>query len=263
MKYFGSVLSISDISPQNAHSWGVDLTKKSFLSKVINLVGVPHIGARIRNRMVLDILKSKKEIGTIIDIGGGIGLTGFYLNQFGYKYLCIDQSKYKIKIAHKLLRESRLKNVNFLLGDIYAKLRVKGKFDCALSMEVLEHVEKPAEMIARMAKFIKPNGVIILSFPSIHHINSLSQGYFGHVRVGYSPRDIKKFASELNLKVERVESFGNSLFCKAGFYVDYFLIKYVPMLSGVFFWVFYPIVVFDQEFFKSNNPIGYVIVLEK
>lgn len=263
MKYFGSILSISDISPQNAHSWGIDLTERSLLSRIINVVGVPHIGARIRNKMVLRILKSKKNIKSIIDIGGGIGLTGFYLNQFKYDYFCIDKSKYKIKIASKLLKASKFKNMEFVLGDIFKEIPIKRKFDCAISMEVLEHVDKPSEMIKQMSKFVKPKGTIILSFPSTHHINGISLEYFGHVRAGYSPSDIKRFISGTNLRIEKVLSFGNTAICKFGFYLDYFLIRYIPLVSGIFFWIFYPIVMLDEKYSTSKNPVGYVVVLKK
>lgn len=262
MKYFGSALSISNISPKNAHSWKIDLTKGSIFSTIISLVGVPHTGSRIRNRVVLRILKSKPNIKSIIDIGGGIGLTGFYLNQFGYEYLGIDKSSYKIRIANRLLNESKYKKIDFLLGDIFKKLPVKNKFDCALSMEVLEHVKQPAEMIDAMSKLVKPKGSIILSFPSVHHVNGISQEYFGHVRVGYTPDDIKKLINGSRLKIESVMPIGNTLLCKIGFYIDYFLIKYIPLVSGVYFWIFYPVVVFDEMYFNSSQPVGYVIVLK-
>lgn len=263
MKYFGSILSVSNISPRNAHGWGLNLKKNSPISKVIDLVGVPHVGARLRNRMVLRTLKSKKKIKSIIDVGGGIGLTGFYLHQFGYEYFGLDKSGYKIKIARRLLKESRFGGIDFIHADIFGKVNISKRFDCALSMEVLEHVKKPGEMLKRISKFIKNGGYLILTFPSTHKLNDLSQEYFGHVRIGYEPADIESLIKNTDLKIEKVRSFGNGALAKLGFYVDYFLIKDSPVLAGLFFWLFYPLAVLDEKFVKSRFPLGYLIVLKK
>ncbi len=263
MKYFGSMLAVSDISPKNAHGWGLNLKSGSPISIIINLLGVPHTGSRIRNRMVLNILRTKRNIKTLVDVGGGIGLTGFYLNQFGYDYFGIDKSGYKIKIAEKLLKQSGIKNIGFVKADMFKNIPVKKKFDCALNMEVLEHVKDPTNLIKRISSLVKRGGYLILSFPSTHQLSEVSQKYFGHVRPGYEPSDIKALINAKYLKIESIHSFGNGLLSKLGFYIDYMLINNVPILAGVFFWVFYPIAVFDQKYIKSKNPIGYVFVLKK
>ena len=263
MKYFGSILSVSDISPKNAHGWGFNLRKGSVFSRLISALGVPHSSSRVRNRIVTKIIKSKKGIRNILDVGSGIGLTGFCLNQFGYRYIGIDKSKYKIDLARRLLKNGEVVNVEFIRADIFKNIGLDEKFDCALCMEVLEHVRYPKMIIERISKFVKKGGVVIFSFPSTHFINSLSEKYFGHVRVGFEPDDIKELIEDGPLQIERVYSFGNSFLSKLLFLLDFVLIKYMPLLEGAFFFLFYPIAVFDQKFSNSKHPLGYVIVLKK
>lgn len=263
MNYFGSILSISNISPRNAHGWGLNLRKGSVLSRIIEIVGVPHTSARIRNRIVSKILKLRLSGRSIIDIGSGIGLTGFYLNQFGFRYLGVDKSRYKIELAKMLAKKSKRDDIEFLQSNILSKPKIKEKFDSALCMEVIEHVRSPELLISTIATYVKKGGLMVFSFPSTHYINSLSKRYFGHIRVGYEPSEIKKFCVGNTARLIKVYSFGNSFPVKIGFLIDFYLIKYLPLLAGVYFWFFYPLAIFDTDLFMSKNPLGYIVVLKK
>ena len=91
----------------------------------------------------------------------------------------------------------------------------------------------------------------------------MSKDYLGHKYVGYEPNYIESLVKDRGIEIKKVYIFGSSPVAKIFFYLDYFLLRLVPVASAAFFFLFYPVIVFDMERFKSNNPVGYVLVLRK
>jgi len=260
---YGSVLSVCDIGPKNSYGWGLNLKNGSLLSWFLGIFGVPHLGARIRNRLVAGILEKNGKGKTIIDVGGGIGLSGFYFSQFGYKYVGIEISKDKINIGRKMAGSRKIKNVEFVLANVFNNYHSKTKANYVLCMEVLEHVKDPTEILRIIYSLLKKDGRAVITFPSSHWINGLSKKYLHHIVVGYELDDIEKFIEKLDFKISRINTFGNGFIGDLCFLIDFFLIKYFPLLAGVFFWFFYPLVILDTKFTRSLKPLGYVMVLQK
>lgn len=263
MRYYGSTLSLSDVNPNNSYGWKLSFKKGGIYSLLISLFGAPHLGARIRHRILTKILQKPKRNESVFDIGCGFGLESLYLSEKKYKVFGVDKSKHKINIAKKLALELKDKNVYFKTGDIFKLNNVSKKFDNAILFEVLEHVKEPKKMILSISKFLKRNGLLVISFPSKHQINSMSKKYLGHEYIGYDPKDINKYLKGNNMQIKKIYTFGNSWFIKIFFYIDYLLLRFIPLASALFFFVSYPLVVFDMEKFKNNNPMGYVLILKK
>lgn len=262
MRYYGSLLSLADVDPNNSYGWKLNFRRGGVSSFLISIFGAPHLGARIRHRILTKILKNPKNNESVLDAGCGFGLESLYLGEKGYNVLGVDKMKAKIKIAKKLKKELKNKKVNFRVGDIY-KLKPSNKFDNSILFETLEHVDQPKRMIHVISNLLKNDGRLVISFPAKHNINYLSKIYLGHKVDGYEPSDVQKMIKNSGLKVQKIYSIGNSFFSKLFFYIDYLLLRFVPLISAAFFFVSYPIAVFDMENFRSNNPMGYVMVLKK
>jgi len=261
LRFYGSALSLADVDPENSYGWMLSLKEGSLASFLISVFGVPHLGARIRHRILTKILNKPKKGESVLDIGCGFGLESLYLSQKGYKVVGFDLSRPKIKIAKRL--NKRLgRGVKFISADLFKLKKIGDKFDRAILFEVLEHVKEPDKMLVKISTYLKKGGLIILSFPSKHPINAMSKDYLGHEVAGYEPVDISKMV-EGKLKVKKVFGFGNSILIRPIFYFDYVFLRHLPLLSAGFFFLFYPLVVWDMEKLSGNNPMGYVIILEK
>lgn len=263
MRYYGSSLSLSDVDPNNSYGWKLSFKKGGIYSLLIGIFGATHLGSRIRHRILTKILSKPRKNESVFDVGCGFGLESLYLSEKGYQVWAIDKSLGKIEIAKKLAKELKDERVNFEVGDVLKHGNALCKFDNAILFEVLEHVINPKKMLLNISKFLKKGGMLVVSFPSKHHINSISKEYLDHKYAGYEPEEIEKMIEKNGIRIKRKYTFGNSWFAKIFYYIDYFLLRYIPLASAVFFFISYPVAVLDMENFNNNKPMGYILVLEK
>lgn len=262
-RYYGSSLSLSDVDPNNSYGWKLSFKKGSVYSLLIGLFGAPHLGARIRHRILTKILKKPKKRFRVLDVGCGFGLESLHLSKKGYNVMGLDISTGKIDVAKKIKTKLKDKKVKFLVSDVFKYNNQNGLFDFVILFEVLEHVNDPKKLLGKLSEIVKNGGEVVISFPSTHKINSMSKEYLGHTHLGYNPKIIKKMIKEKGLSVKKVYSFGNSFFAKMFFYVDYYLLRHLPLISAVFFFISYPVAVLDIEHFADKDPMGYVMILKK
>ena len=127
-------------------------------------------GAAVRERR--DLTRSYLEIGP----GHGL-LLEKALNTFGAsdRTVVIDISAASLELTRAIIRHSMPERVDveFVLGDIL-KSDLGGKFDFIAMGEVLEHVEQPAALLARLKEMLAPGGRIFISTcancPAIDHV---------------------------------------------------------------------------------------------
>ncbi|NRP74723.1 Ubiquinone biosynthesis O-methyltransferase [Ensifer psoraleae] len=105
----------------------------------------------------------------ILDIGCSSGIVPILLGREGREAVGIDSSKKVIEQAREHLSnesETTRERVKFVEADF---LTVDPKehqpFDTVVISEVLEHLVRPQDMLDAAAKFLKPNGHIIVTVP--------------------------------------------------------------------------------------------------
>lgn len=100
---------------------------------------------------------------------------------------------------------------------MFEEYQPKDKFDTVIMSHVLEHVEKPVELLQRIQNWMEPNGVLIISVPnakSIHRLVAVEMGMLksiyelnerdlklGHYRV-YDSESLEKDAIRAGFKIE-------------------------------------------------------------
>lgn len=159
----------------------------------------------------------------IVDLGCGTGYYLFLLSNLGIKFNLtgFDYDKRVIKEAEDLLSD---KEIRFKIGDLH-KIPFKNyEFDKAVMSEVLEHVENDKKVLQEIYKILKPNGILVISVPSISYpflwdpINYILQHFFnthiksgflsglwsGHLRL-YDKLDLKNKFEEAGFKIEKIE----------------------------------------------------------
>ena len=127
---------------------------------------------------IKNINNFKGNVNNYLEIGCGHGL--FLLEAIKkFKKIAnfeiVDISKTSIEISKSIINflvKEKLK-INYLLSDIF-KVNLKKKFEFITLGEVLEHVDKPHELLKKIHGLIAENGEIFLSTcvdcPSIDHV---------------------------------------------------------------------------------------------
>lgn len=108
-----------------------------------------------------------------MEIGAAYGATLYYLKQSGIAAQAVGVELYedvKNKENYKPLDR-------FIFADI---LQVdfpeyEGYFDIILLPDVLEHLTEPKEALAKVSRYLKPDGLILVSMPNIRHYTALKK----------------------------------------------------------------------------------------
>lgn len=103
----------------------------------------------------------------VLDVGCGVGAVAMYLAAQGADVTGVDVSGRAIQIARKAKQRNNLKNIEFIEGEV--KIFDK-RFDVVTCFEVLEHVADEKKFLRTIKKNLKPNGVLVLSTPSLSNI---------------------------------------------------------------------------------------------
>lgn len=118
----------------------------------------------------------KKEIGTVLDVGGNYGI---FLKMLSEKY------SIKRKVCLDIAEPSaRIEDVEYLIG--YAEETLKNlkenSADLVLLQDVIEHVFDPDRLLLKLKNVLKEGGIMIVSTPNLSSmINRMA------LLLGYEP----------------------------------------------------------------------------
>lgn len=160
------------------------------------------------------IANAVKKGGICLDVGCGAGGLGHVLHKYqDAKVYGIDYDKVALKYAKNTGDYVELYNFSIIdkKGNDYKRfIDAKRKYDYVIFADVIEHVLNPEELLIFFAKFLKPDGKIIVSLPNIAHfdiVRGLINGDFNYNKVGlldnthlrfYTDRSFKQFILQMN-----------------------------------------------------------------
>lgn len=261
----------SKLSPGQIKKIGIvklDKDTAKFAKNYFGIFGYPDIASQRRYNIIKKLLMLKKG-ETVLDAGCG---NGIYLQEFSKDFdtkgLGIDARRERIQKA-KLIN-SFLKQKNIFKTSTLEKAKLGNtKFDKAICLEVLEHINDDSLVIKSLSKNLKKGGLFVISVPIIgtaltheqeHDPNFVPEKY-EHVRSGYRISDLRKMAKKAGLKVLLIDRY---FFIVSRYMVkvQQFLYKrnFVALnvlLSPVL------LVISQLDNFIRISPRGYVLVLQK
>jgi ArsR family transcriptional regulator len=143
------------------------------------------------------------EPGDVLDIASGDGVLAELLAPHAQRYVCIDTSPRVVAAAAERLR--RFPNVEVREGDMHALPFADAGFDLLVLMHALTYAAKPAQAVAEAARMLKPGGRLLLSSLANHQHRAAVEAY-GHSNLGFSAKDLRRFATKAGLQVTSCET---------------------------------------------------------
>ena len=128
---------------------------------------------KILKYFIDSIKKNTNTITNYLEIGGGHGLyisEAISLIKHDAKFTLVDISQTSINLSKKMTNSDDINFIKKNIYDYYPSL----KFDFITMGEVLEHVEKPIELLKKVCSLLTNNGFLFLTVPinapAIDHI---------------------------------------------------------------------------------------------
>ena len=143
------------------------------------------------------------ETGDVLDIASGDGVLAELLSPHAKRYICVDTSARVVAAAGERLR--RFPTVEVREGDMHALPFKDASFDLVVLMHALTYSTKPAQAVAEAARVLRRGGRLLLSSLARHEHRSVVEAY-GHVNLGFSEKELRKFAEKAGLEIANAET---------------------------------------------------------
>jgi 2-polyprenyl-3-methyl-5-hydroxy-6-metoxy-1,4-benzoquinol methylase len=116
------------------------------------------------------ILSACPPDARILDMGCGNGALTATLARAGWRVTGIDTSPSGIRIAQRTYS-----NVDFFRADATAPLEGfrADSFDAVISVEVIEHVPEPRQLVRNARRLLKPGGIVVFTTPYHGYLKNL------------------------------------------------------------------------------------------
>ena len=180
---------------------------------------------RAESRVKMDYtLRALRERGigrgaSVLDVACGAGLVALPLAEAGYRVHGVDLAEGAIREAQARAPEATPSGgrATFATGDAYALDAPDGAYDAALLLDMLEHVERPADAIAEAARVVRPGGVVVFHtfnrtplawLLAIHGFKVVTPGGPPHIhvyRLFIPPRDLRRMCDRAGLDVQDLQ----------------------------------------------------------
>jgi len=149
---------IQQFSKDSAHWW--DENGAFAPLHRLNPVRLSYIKAQICNHYARDVnaLDALKGL-SVLDVGCGGGLVCEPLARLGGNVSGADADAQAIEVAKAHAAQSGLK----VKYENKPAEQIKKQFDVVLALEIIEHVNDPAEFVESISKLVKPGGLAIFS----------------------------------------------------------------------------------------------------
>jgi ubiquinone biosynthesis O-methyltransferase len=154
------------------YDYGSDLSTRVFHRMRINMI----------YSLLNDIILSKmiKQCNKALDIGCNSGFISKIIAEFDFN------SVYGLDLSDDYIQKATLnfgnEKIQFRTEDA-TKLEIREKFDLILCTEVIEHTDKPVEVIKAIHRLLSDDGIAIISMPNRINFNYLTT-YLGKKLLG-------------------------------------------------------------------------------
>lgn len=124
---------------------------------------------------VQDLIRGVPGVATVCDLGCGSGYLASRLGAAGYRVVGVDASDRLLAVANEHYGSDRVRFQRGLLGPATVEaLRAEGLFDLVVSVDVIEHLYRPASLIETADAILKPGGILVIGTPYHGYLKNLA-----------------------------------------------------------------------------------------
>ena len=185
------------------------------------VLGELHVPGRLRAWHVIKEMKRRGVWGpeprTVLDAGGGEGAFAYWLaRKFPeWRIVVADNEAATLERGDRIKAALGLANLEVRRSDLRDPGDEKA-YDLVLCTDVLEHIQEDDLVVKHLALSLKPGGVVIITSPSVPQPRHLpfvrwrerrigfQPSDYGHVRDGYSERQLARLLEGAGLEVDTV-----------------------------------------------------------
>lgn len=153
------------------------------------------------NQYEFCISNVNKEEGTILDIGCG---EGYFLSFFkNWRKYGVEPSLTAVERARENYSDEKI------VCDFYENVKYdENKFDCISIRHVLEHVKNPIEVLKKIKKELKEDGVLYIEVPNVYDCVNLGDitDFFGYQHLyHFSTTTISNFLRLVGFDIKKID----------------------------------------------------------
>jgi len=230
------------------------------------LFGAPFMSAHIINKLIRKYYTFTPG-QNILDYGCGDGI---FLNHLCYEFdstgVGVERILSRVRIAKLASDKFKLKS-NFINSPFH-NFKTREKFDVALCLDVLEHVDNPAKEIKKIFTLLKHKGTLIIRVPYGEDKKYLLKedvfmyGKDKHVKTGLTEIELKRFLTKCGFKVEGYVY--HFYFISQIIYEILELLRRKNQILYAFAWPFlFPLCQLDTYCLKWGKPNGLLVIAHK
>jgi len=101
----------------------------------------------------------------ILEIGCGDGGNLVPFARRGCNVLGVDMAESRIRVAQESFKDLGLDG-KFIASDIFKVKELEGHFELIICHDVIEHIYDKKLFIENLSKYVKPGGIVFMSFPA-------------------------------------------------------------------------------------------------
>jgi 2-polyprenyl-3-methyl-5-hydroxy-6-metoxy-1,4-benzoquinol methylase len=126
-----------------------------------NYQGLPiHAAEGLHDQVVARLAEYVPVSGSVLDLGAGSGALSLRLQHLGYTVTAAD-------VCATAFQAATVPFVQLDLDDPHGKWLSDRTFDAVCSIEVIEHVRNPWQLLNDCHRLLKPGGLLLLSTPNV------------------------------------------------------------------------------------------------
>ena len=200
-------LFVSAAAPEAARDF--DISDPELLRMLEDSQG-KHFWFRARNRQILAFLSRDgiRPPARLLEVGCGSGTVLAALADAGYETYGLEMHRELARRAAVAVPRARIFSANVFAPP--AELLEAGPFQAVAFFDVLEHLERPEDVLRVCARLLGPGGRLVGTLPALRSLWSDYDVFAGH-RLRYDRRALAELFRHAGLAAPRADYFFQSL----------------------------------------------------
>lgn len=262
MSPLGSVLaSARGVTMNTSDGASATLEGGLLASLGLRLMGVPHLGARLRFRLLRKFL-GDRPFARICEVGCGAGLILFEISPLADAAIGVDLDAARLASAERIRRAAGRHRMTFVRGDARRLPLASGYFDLVVCSEVIEHIEEDAAALGELRRLLRPGGRLILSTTCDEPWNRDEAEPFGHARPGYSSPGLRALLESAGFRILSMRLYGRSPVTRVLWRLHRAVAHRSMILGALAFPAVFSLALMGDALAAGDRGIGHVVAAE-